>query len=152
MLSLMESGGVGFLFALLVTPLWIHYLRNRSLGQLIREDGPSTHHAKAGTPTMGGVIIVCSAVLGYVMGHVGTSIVFTRSGLLAVSVTVASGLLGFCDDYLAIRNARNLGLNKLAKFIGLLLIAAVFAIFVAYLVHRSEERRVGKECRSRETP
>ena len=137
MLSLMESGGVGFLFALLVTPLWIHYLRNRSLGQLIREDGPSTHHAKAGTPTMGGVIIVCSAVLGYVMGHVGTSIVFTRSGLLAVSVTVASGLLGFCDDYLAIRNARNLGLNKLAKFIGLLLIAAVFAIFAVYWVHTS---------------
>jgi phospho-N-acetylmuramoyl-pentapeptide-transferase len=71
------------------------------------------------------------------MGHVGTSIVFTRSGLLAVSVTVASGLLGFCDDYLAIRNARNLGLNKLAKFIGLLLIAAVFAIFAVYWVHTS---------------
>jgi phospho-N-acetylmuramoyl-pentapeptide-transferase len=137
MLSLMESGGVGFLFALLVTPLWIRFLQNRSLGQLIREDGPSTHHAKAGTPTMGGVIIVCSAVLGYMMGHVGTSIVFTRAGLLAVGVTVASGLLGFCDDYLAIRNARNLGLNKLAKFIGLLLIAAVFAIFAVNWVHTS---------------
>lgn len=133
----MESGGVGFLFALLVTPLWIRFLQNRSLGQLIREDGPSTHHAKAGTPTMGGVIIVCSAVLGYMMGHVGTSIVFTRAGLLAVGVTVASGLLGFCDDYLAIRNARNLGLNKLAKFIGLLLIAAVFAIFAVNWVHTS---------------
>src|ERR1017187_4486435 len=93
MLSLMESGGVGFLFALLITPVWIHFLSNRSLGQLIREDGPTTHHAKAGTPTMGGVIIVCAAVLGYLMGHVGTSINFTRAGVLAISVTVAAGLL-----------------------------------------------------------
>ena len=107
------------------------------MGQLIREDAPSTHLAKAGTPTMGGVIIVCSAVLGYVMGHVGTSIVFTRAGVLAVCVTVASGLLGFSDDYLAIRNARNLGLNKLAKFIGLLAIAAIFALLAVYWVHSS---------------
>ncbi len=55
---------------------------------------------------MGGVIIVFAAVLGYVMGHVGTSIVFTRAGLLAVGVIIMSGLLGFLDDYLAIRNAR----------------------------------------------
>ena len=107
------------------------------MGQLIREDAPSTHLAKAGTPPMGGVIIVCSAVLGYVMGHVGTSIVFTRAGVLAVCVTVASGLLGFSDDYLAIRNARNLGLNKLAKFIGLLAIAAIFALLAVYWVHSS---------------
>jgi phospho-N-acetylmuramoyl-pentapeptide-transferase len=133
----MESGGVGFLFALLVTPIWIRFLRSRSLGQLIREDGPSTHLVKAGTPTMGGVIICCSAVLGYLMGHVGTSIDFTRAGVLAVCVTVASGMLGFCDDYLAIRNARNLGLNKLAKFIGLLAIAAIFALLAVYWVHSS---------------
>jgi phospho-N-acetylmuramoyl-pentapeptide-transferase len=133
----MESGGVGFLFALFVTPLWIRFLRARSMGQLIREDAPSTHLAKAGTPTMGGVIIMVSAVLGYVMGHVGTSIVFTRAGVLAVSVTVAAGLLGFSDDYLAIRNARNLGLNKLAKFFGLLAIALIFAVLAVYWVHSS---------------
>jgi phospho-N-acetylmuramoyl-pentapeptide-transferase len=137
MLSLMESGGVGFLFALFVTPLWIRFLRARSLGQLIREDGPMTHHSKAGTPTMGGVIIVASAVLGYMMGHVGTSIGFTRAGVLALAVTVAAGMLGFFDDYLAIRNARNLGLKKTAKLIGLLCIAAVFAVFAVYWVHTS---------------
>lgn len=137
MLSLMESGGVGFLFALFVTPLWIRFLRVRSLGQLIREDGPTTHYAKAGTPTMGGVIIVASAVLGYLMGHVGTSIAFTRAGVLALAVTVASGMLGFFDDYLAIRNERNLGLKKTAKLIGLLCIAAVFAVFAVYWVHTS---------------
>jgi phospho-N-acetylmuramoyl-pentapeptide-transferase len=52
-------------------------------------------------------------------------------------VTVAAGLLGFSDDYLAIRNARNLGLNKLAKFFGLLAIALIFAVLAVYWVHSS---------------
>ena len=137
MLSLMESGGVGFLCALLLTPLWMHFLSARSLGQQIREEGPSTHHHKAGTPTMGGVIIVLASVLGYVMGHVGTSINFTRAGVLAVLVIVASGLLGFVDDYLAIRNERNLGLNKRGKFVGQLVIAGVFAVLALSWVHTS---------------
>jgi phospho-N-acetylmuramoyl-pentapeptide-transferase len=139
MLSLMESGGFGFLISLLVTPLWIRFLRERSLGQQIREEGPSSHHAKAGTPTMGGVIIVLAAVLGYLMGHVGTSIDFTRGGLLALSVMVASGVLGFLDDYLAIRNARNLGLNKRGKLAGQLAIAAAFAVLSIYWVHTSTD-------------
>lgn len=139
MLSLMESGGVGFLCALLLTPLWMKFLRARSLGQLIREEGPSTHHHKAGTPTMGGVIIVFAAVLGYVMGHVGTSINFTRAGGLAILVIVTSGLLGFVDDYLAIRNARNLGLNKLGKLVGQLVIAGVFAVLALSWVHTSTD-------------
>jgi phospho-N-acetylmuramoyl-pentapeptide-transferase len=137
MLSLMESGGVGFLCALLLTPLWMRFVQARSLGQQIREDGPSTHLHKAGTPTMGGVIIVLAGVLGYVMGHVGTSIGFTRAGVLAVLVIVASGLLGFVDDYVAIRNARNLGLNKLGKLIGQFVIAGVFAVLALTWVHTS---------------
>ncbi|MDE3223362.1 MAG: phospho-N-acetylmuramoyl-pentapeptide-transferase [Acidobacteriota bacterium] len=137
MLSLMEAGGVGFLFALLVTPLWIRYLRRHSYGQQIREDGPSTHLHKAGTPTMGGVVIMLGALLGYLMGHVGTSITITRAGVLAMSVTLASGLLGFVDDLLAIRNARNLGLNKRGKFAGQFAIAAAFAILGIDWVHTS---------------
>ncbi len=137
MLSLMESGGVAFLVALLVTPLWIRFVQRRSMGQQIRVDGPPSHFAKAGTPTMGGVVIVLAGVIGYVMGHLGTSINFTRAGVLAVSVTVASGILGFVDDYLAIRNARNLGLNKRGKLVGQLLIAAAFAILAIYWVKTS---------------
>lgn len=139
MLSLMESGGVGFLCALLITPFWIRFLRARSMGQQIREDGPSTHQHKAGTPTMGGVVIVIAAVLGYLMGHVGTSIVFTRAGFLAIAVLIASGLLGFVDDYLAIRNARNLGLNKRGKFVGQLVIAGTFAVLALAWVHTSTD-------------
>lgn len=133
----MLSGGVGFLVALLVTPLWIRFVAARSIGQQIREDGPVTHLAKAGTPTMGGVVIVAAVFLGYLMGHVGTSIAFTRSGILALLVTVASGLLGFADDYLGIRNTRNLGLNKRGKLAGQLGIAALFAVLAIYWVHTS---------------
>jgi phospho-N-acetylmuramoyl-pentapeptide-transferase len=139
MLSLMESGGFGFLIALFATPLWIRFVRARSLGQQIREDGPATHHAKAGTPTLGGVVIVFASGVGYLMGHVGTSITFTRAGVLALSVTAASGLLGFLDDYVGIRNARNLGLNKRAKFIGSLAIAAAFSALAIWWVHTSTD-------------
>ena len=139
MLSLMESGGVGFLCALLLTPLWIRFLRARSLGQPIREDGPSTHLHKAGTPTMGGAIIVLAAVLGYLMGHVGTSIGFTRAGALAILAVIASGVLGFADDYLAIRNARNLGLSSRGKLVGELVIAATFAVLALTWVHTSTD-------------
>jgi phospho-N-acetylmuramoyl-pentapeptide-transferase len=88
---------------------------------------------------MGGVVIVGAAVLGYLMGHVGTSVVFTRSGILALSVIMASGLLGFFDDYLAIRNARNLGLNKMAKLVGLFTVAAAFAVLAVDWVHTSTD-------------
>jgi phospho-N-acetylmuramoyl-pentapeptide-transferase len=137
MLSLMESGGVGFVCSLLLTPLWIRFLTSRSLGQHIHEVLPSSHQAKAGTPTMGGVIIVISGVVGYLMGHLGTSIVFTRGGILVVGVLVASGLLGFVDDYLGVRHARNLGLNKRGKFAGQLVIAGAFAVLSIDWVHTS---------------
>jgi phospho-N-acetylmuramoyl-pentapeptide-transferase len=138
MLSLMESGGVAFLVALFLTPFWIRFLLARSLVQTIREDGP-THQHKAGTPTMGGAIIVLAALLGYAMGHIGTSVVFTRSGILAILAIVASGVLGFVDDYLGIRNLRNLGLNKRGKLIGQVVIAAVFALLAITWVHTSTQ-------------
>ncbi len=138
MLSLMEAGGVAFLVALFLTPFWIRFLLARSLVQTIREDGP-THQHKAGTPTMGGAIIVLAALLGYAMGHIGTSVVFTRSGILAILAIVASGVLGFVDDYLGIRNLRNLGLNKRGKLIGQVVIAAVFALLAINWVHTSTQ-------------
>ena len=123
----MEAGGVAFLLALFVTPLWIRILRDRSIGQKIREEGPASHQSKAGTPTMGGVVFVGAAVAGYLMGHVGTHIAFTRSGLIVVAVTLASCLLGLLDDWIGIRRGRNLGLNKRGKLIGQLVIAGSFA-------------------------
>ncbi len=133
----MESGSIGFVVSVLVTPLWIHFLRARGIGQAIRAEGPSSHHAKAGTPTMGGVVIVAAALAGYLMGHVGTSIDFTRAGVLAAAVMVVAGLLGLVDDYLAVRNARNLGLSTAGKLAGQLVIAVTFATLAVAWVHTS---------------
>jgi phospho-N-acetylmuramoyl-pentapeptide-transferase len=83
----MEAGGVSFLIALFTTPLLIRYLRKHKFGQRIREDGPQTHLVKEGTPTMGGIVIVAAAMIGYLVGHIGTSVSFSRAGILAASVT-----------------------------------------------------------------
>jgi phospho-N-acetylmuramoyl-pentapeptide-transferase len=136
-LSLMESGGIALMLALLVTPVVRRFLQERSIGQTIRDEVPDTHRRKEGTPTMGGLVIVGATVVGYLMGHVATAVPFSRAGALAILVMVASGALGFADDYLGVRNARNLGLNKRAKFAGQLVIALGFAVLAIGWVHTS---------------
>lgn len=137
MLSLMEAGGLSFILSILLTPMLIRFLRARKFGQNIHEDLPEAHQKKEGTPTMGGIVIIASAVIGYFAGHIGTSVAFSRAGILVVGVTVASALIGFADDIISIRNARNLGLNKRAKFIAQLVVAAVFAVVAVEWVKTS---------------
>ena len=69
MLGLLVSGSVALWIALLFTPFLIRYFRTRELGQHIREDGPASHSAKAGTPTMGGIGIVAAVIIGYLTAH-----------------------------------------------------------------------------------
>ena len=137
MLSLMEAGGVAFLLSLFGTPLLIKFLRARRYGQKVRDDLPQNHLAKDGTPTMGGIAIIIAAVCGYLAGHLGTSVAFSRAGLVVVGVMVAAGVLGFLDDIISIRRGRNRGLNKRAKFIGQLAIGGTFAYVAVAWVHTS---------------
>ncbi|HEV7861681.1 MAG TPA: phospho-N-acetylmuramoyl-pentapeptide-transferase, partial [Acidimicrobiia bacterium] len=67
MIALLLAAATSLILSLVGTPLLIRVLRARNIGQLIREDGPSGHATKAGTPTMGGVAIVVAAVAGYVV-------------------------------------------------------------------------------------
>ncbi|HVM65525.1 MAG TPA: phospho-N-acetylmuramoyl-pentapeptide-transferase, partial [Acidimicrobiales bacterium] len=92
MVSLLLSGGVALLIALIGTPVLIASLKARGIGQQIREDGPRGHITKAGTPTMGGLVIVTAAVVGYAAGHlraasrghVRVTAVFTTPGLTVI--------------------------------------------------------------------
>src|ERR1700761_5282163 len=127
MLSLMESGGVALVVAILLTPFLIGWLRRREIGQHIREDGPAHHIAKAGTPTMGGVVIVGAVVVGYFLGHVGREVRFSRTGYLVLGAVVAFGIIGFLDDWIKIRHRRSLGLNKRGKLIAQLAASVAFA-------------------------
>lgn len=128
MIALLIAGSVGLLATMLGTPLLIGSLRIRGIGQQIREDGPSGHHDKAGTPTMGGLAIVGAATLGYVVAHAGRLEIFTARCIVAVVTICLAALVGFVDDYLKVSRQRSLGLNARAKAGALGLIAIGFAV------------------------
>ncbi|HVF52800.1 MAG TPA: phospho-N-acetylmuramoyl-pentapeptide-transferase [Actinomycetota bacterium] len=136
MTNIMAAGLVGLVVTLLGTPLAIKSFRRRGWGQLIREEGPKAHFEKRGTPTMGGLIILIGTVAGYLLGHIGTGGLapFRDSGVLAMGTIFALGVLGFADDFIKIRKARSLGLQKRAKFIGQLVISAVFGVLAVEVV------------------
>jgi phospho-N-acetylmuramoyl-pentapeptide-transferase len=122
--GILLATAVALLVSLLVTPWVIDLFRARGVGQLIREDGPATHYVKHGTPTMGGLVLLGSATIGYLASHVrfdGLVPRFTTlsmAGVLVLGVAWALGLLGMLDDLTKIRRRRSLGLNKRAKLIG----------------------------------
>jgi phospho-N-acetylmuramoyl-pentapeptide-transferase len=134
-IALLLAAATSLILALVGTPLLIRVLRARNIGQLIREDGPEGHRTKAGTPTMGGVAIVSSAVAGYIVGDLRPgSQGFQRSGLALMGLIVSCALVGFIDDYLGIRFQRNLGLNKRAKSGGQLFVAVAFVLLCIHWV------------------
>jgi phospho-N-acetylmuramoyl-pentapeptide-transferase len=136
-LGLLVSGSVALWIAILFTPFLIRYFRQRELGQYIREDGPASHVAKAGTPTMGGIAIVGGTLIGYAIGHVGTQIRFSRTGYLAVGAVAAFGLIGYLDDYIKVHHKRSLGLNKRGKSAAQLVCALAFAELAVHWAHTS---------------
>ena len=135
MLSIMSSGGSAFWLAILGTPLLMRWLLRNRIGQQIREDGPATHTAKAGTPTMGGLAIVGALVGGYLIGHAGTEVRFTAEGVLVVLTVAMFGAIGALDDLIKVRNQRSLGLNKRAKFGAQVVVSVVFAELALHWAH-----------------
>jgi phospho-N-acetylmuramoyl-pentapeptide-transferase len=119
---------VSLVVSLLGTPATIRLLRERGYGQLIRDDGPTTHHIKRGTPTMGGTVILAATLLGYAAAHLFAPYQFTASGLLVLFLMTGMGLVGFADDYIKVRKQRSLGLSARAKLVGQLGIGLVFAV------------------------
>ena len=106
--------------ALIVGPIVINRLREFQIGQFIREEGPKAHQKKAGTPTMGGLLIAISIV-------VPTLLWADLSNLfiwIAVFATCAFAAIGFADDYIKVVNRRNLGLTSKAK-LGLQIAASI---------------------------
>jgi phospho-N-acetylmuramoyl-pentapeptide-transferase len=115
-------------FTLLATPAFIWLFKKLKWGQFIRDDGPQSHHTKRGTPTMGGVVIIVAAVLGYFFGKLANGETPTASALLVLLMLVGLGLVGFIDDFIKTHRQRSLGLTGWAKIAGQVLVATVFAI------------------------
>jgi phospho-N-acetylmuramoyl-pentapeptide-transferase len=125
--GILLAGGISALFAFFATPVLIKYLSKKGFGQFIREDGPTTHHTKRGTPTMGGLILISASTLGYGLSHVITSIAMTTSALLVLGLVIALGFVGFIDDYLKVAKKRSLGLTARQKIFGQVIAASGFA-------------------------
>ncbi len=128
MISILTAGVVGLVASILGTPLAIRWLARRGYGQLIRDDGPTSHHTKRGTPTMGGAVIIIATVLAYFMAHVVRPSPPTASGLLVLFLVVGLGVVGFLDDWIKISKQRSLGLRSRAKMAGQISVAVAFAI------------------------
>jgi phospho-N-acetylmuramoyl-pentapeptide-transferase len=125
MTAFLAAGGMALLLSILGTPLLIGWLHKRGIGQQIREDGPSGHFSKAGTPTMGGLAIIFAAVAGYLFAHITET--FTTRGIVGMLAVCAAGAVGFADDWIKNTHQRSLGLNKRAKAACQFVIALAFA-------------------------
>ena len=128
MKEILLASSIGLIFALFGTPLAIRLLIRRGYGQLIRDDGPTSHHTKRGTPTMGGGVLIIGTLLGYFAAHLVTWRQLTSSGLLVLFLMTGLGLVGFVDDYIKVAKQRSLGLRASAKLVGQMLVAVTFAV------------------------
>jgi len=128
MRAILVGGGLALLISLIGTRFAIRQFTLWGYGQEIRDDGPTTHHTKRGTPSMGGVAIIFAAVCGYLGAKLFTGTMPTASAMLLLFLFVGTGLVGFLDDFIKIYKQRSLGLRSKAKMIGLSIVALTFGI------------------------
>src|SRR5450432_4604307 len=114
-------------------PWLIGKLRYFQIGQYIREEGPKSHQKKAGTPTMGGILIIISVVVPTLLwANLRNPYVW-----IALFGMVSFGLIGFWDDYAKIRRKQNKGLSVKEKF-GLQVLAALIVGFILLTLHANK--------------
>jgi len=126
--AVLLAAAISLALSLLGTPLFIKFLVRRRYGQFIRDDGPTSHHTKRGTPTMGGAVIIGASLLAYGAAHLFTLTPLTVSGVLVLFLMAGLGVVGFLDDYLKISRQRSLGLRSREKLAGQTLVGVIFAI------------------------
>ena len=130
MIAIIISGAVALFMSILGTPLFIKVLQRRGYGQFVRDDGPTTHATKRGTPTMGGVAIILSVLGAYFLTHLVLWTTPSVSVLLVLFLMVGLGVVGFLDDYLKISQQGSTGLRPRYKLLGQFVGATAFALLV----------------------
>jgi phospho-N-acetylmuramoyl-pentapeptide-transferase len=110
--EILIAGMAAMLICIFLGPRYIEYLRLREFGQHIREEGPEEHHEKAGTPTMGGLIVFTAIAVPYLV----LSDRDTQS-LAVFGVAMGCAAIGFADDYLKLSKRRSLGLSARYKLL-----------------------------------
>jgi phospho-N-acetylmuramoyl-pentapeptide-transferase len=131
-IALLVAAGFSLFFTLFLTPLFIRLFKRLNWGQFIRDDGPQAHHTKRGTPTMGGIVFIIGAILGYLVGHIVSGIPWTMVAVLVIGMMAGMGLIGFLDDFLKTRKQRSLGLGGWSKIAGQVIIGTIFAVLAIH--------------------
>jgi phospho-N-acetylmuramoyl-pentapeptide-transferase len=128
--AVLIAAAVSLMVSLLGTPLYMRFLVKRGYGQFIRDDGPTSHHTKRGTPTMGGAVIILAALGAYAAAHIITLNPPTMSAVLVLFLMTGLGVVGFLDDFIKITKQRSLGLRAVPKLVGQSVVALLFAVMV----------------------
>ncbi len=123
-----------FVLSAALGPIFIPIFRWMKFRQTIRSDGPQRHLAKAGTPTMGGIIFLLAFVIGAVLWGSGTGELYAILGF-----TLAFGFIGFLDDFIKVAMKRSLGLTAKEKLILQFVVAAVLCWVMVKVVGRGTE-------------
>jgi phospho-N-acetylmuramoyl-pentapeptide-transferase len=119
---------VALIVSIVIGPRFIEFLRRNEFGQHIREDGPAHHVSKQGTPTMGGLLILFAATVGFLpVSH------FRLQSLTVLFGTLACGGIGFLDDFTKLTHRRSLGLRGRWKMLLLAAVTVVVAIVARHL-------------------
>ena len=120
MVEILTSAAISAGVVLLLGPIAIPILHKLKFGQSIRTEGPQSHQAKSGTPTMGGIFLIAGIVIATVIRAEWTAEIF-----LALFILLGHFVLGFLDDYIKVVKKRNLGLKARQKLAGQILISVV---------------------------
>ncbi|WP_297811302.1 phospho-N-acetylmuramoyl-pentapeptide-transferase [uncultured Finegoldia sp.] len=118
---------VAIVISLILGKFIIKILRQKHIGQEIRDDGPKSHYSKAGTPTMGGIIFIISTLITVLIFRL-----FDSEILLAIYGMIAFGSIGFIDDFMKLVMKRSLGLNEKQK----LILQLLFSIIACFLLKK----------------
>ncbi len=125
MVPVLIAGLLAMIAGVVIGPRFIETLRARNLGQQIRAEGPASHIVKQGTPTMGGLLIVSSAVIPFLVLSQ-----YTAEGLTVLFIVLGCAAIGFADDYLKLRAGHSLGLPGRWKMLGLVAVTLGAAILL----------------------
>lgn len=134
MIALILGSGIALIFTMVTMPLFIRLLKSKQYGQVVRDDGPTSHATKSGTPTMGGVVVIAAVILSYFVTHGLLSLMgrpssgITASGLLVLLLFGGMGVVGFLDDFIKIAKKRSLGLRAWEKIVLQAVVGIGFAV------------------------
>jgi phospho-N-acetylmuramoyl-pentapeptide-transferase len=132
--EILIAGIASLTLCMFLGPKFIEYLREKEFGQQIREEGPAGHSSKAGTPTMGGLIMTLSMAVPFLI--LGT---YNWAALGVFLTAVASGMLGFIDDWTKISHKRSLGVSGRRKLFAQALISIGLWYIATQVVHLRPE-------------